>query len=102
MLKAILLVGNLQVVAAVQHLVGLAMGVAIYAVLLRRGVPRWLAALAAAPVLLDAYELQIEQTIMPDVWFEALMRGRPGPAAVAAAADAVGRSPRPGSRSGCR
>jgi hypothetical protein len=72
-LKAILLVGNLQAVTAVQHLVGLAMGVAIYAVLLRRGVPRWLAALAAAPVLLDAYELQMEQTIMPDVWFEALM-----------------------------
>jgi hypothetical protein len=72
-LKAILLVGNLDTVAAVQHLVGLAMGVAIYAVLLRRGAPRWLAALAAAPVLLDAYELQIEQTIMPDVWFEALI-----------------------------
>jgi hypothetical protein len=72
-LKAILLVGNLQVVAAVQHLVGLAVGVAIYALLLRRGVPRWLSALAAAPVLLDAYELQMEQTIMPDVWFEALM-----------------------------
>ncbi len=72
-LQAILLVGNLQVVTAVQHLVGLAMGVAVYALLLRRGVPRWLAALAAAPVLLDAYELQMEQTIMPDVWFEALM-----------------------------
>jgi hypothetical protein len=72
-LKAILLVGNLDTVAAVQHLVGLAMGMAIYAVLLRRGAPRWLAALAAAPVLLDAYELQIEQTIMPDVWFEALI-----------------------------
>ncbi len=72
-LKAILLVGNLQTVAAVQHLVGLAMGVAIYALLLRRGARRWLAALAAAPVLLDAYELQIEQTIMPDVWFEALI-----------------------------
>jgi hypothetical protein len=39
-LKAILLVGNLQVVTAVQHLVGLAMAVAIYAVLRRRGVPR--------------------------------------------------------------
>ena len=39
--------------------------------LLRRGVPRWLAALATAPVLLDAYQLQIEQTIMPDVMFEA-------------------------------
>ncbi|HEX3925733.1 MAG TPA: hypothetical protein VHY31_25880 [Streptosporangiaceae bacterium] len=72
-LKAILLVGNLQAVTAVQHLVGLAMAVGIYAVLLRRGVPRWLAALAAAPVLLDAYELQIEQTIMYDVWFEALI-----------------------------
>jgi hypothetical protein len=72
-LKAILLVGNLETVAAVQHLVGLAMGAAIYALLLRRGAPRWLAALAAAPVLLDAYELQIEQTIMPDVWFEALI-----------------------------
>jgi hypothetical protein len=72
-LKAILLVGNLETVAAVQHLVGLAMGVAIYAVLVRRGAARWLAALAATPVLLDAYELQIEQTIMPDVWFEALI-----------------------------
>jgi hypothetical protein len=28
---------------------------------------------AAAPVLLDAYQIQIEQTIMPDVWFEALL-----------------------------
>jgi hypothetical protein len=72
-LKAILLVGNLETVAAVQHLVGLALGVAIYAVLLRRGAPRWLAALAAAPILLDAYELQMEQTIMPDLWFEALI-----------------------------
>src|SRR5260370_32843061 len=72
-LKAILLVGNLETVAAVQHLIGLAIGVAIYAVLVRRGAARWLAALAAAPVLLDAYELQIEQTIMPDVWFEALI-----------------------------
>ena len=33
--------------------------------------PRWLSALATAPVLLDAYQLQIEQTIMPDVMFEA-------------------------------
>src|SRR5260370_11382457 len=26
-----------------------------------------------APVLLDAYQLQIEQTVMPDVWFQALI-----------------------------
>ena len=100
-LKVILLAGDLQVVTAVQHLVGLAMGVTIYAVLLRRGVPRWLAALAAAPVLLDAYELQIEQTIMPDVWFSALLlaglvlllwRPRPTPWAIALAGLALGLS----------
>ncbi len=49
------------------------MAVALYVVLLRRGVGRWLAALAVAPVLLDAYQLQIEQMIMPDVWFEAML-----------------------------
>jgi hypothetical protein len=57
----------------VQHLAGLAMAVILYAVLVRRDVPRWLAALAAAPVLLDAYQLQLEQTIMPDVLFETLI-----------------------------
>jgi hypothetical protein len=72
-LKAILFVGNFDTVAAVQHLLGLGMAVVIYLLLLRRGVSSWLAALAIAPVLLDAYQLQIEQMIMPDVWFEALI-----------------------------
>jgi hypothetical protein len=72
-LKAILSAGSLSTVTAVQHLLGLTMAAAIYVILLRRGTPRWLGALAAAPVLLDAYQIQIEQTIMPDVWFEALM-----------------------------
>jgi len=72
-LKAILSVGNLSTVTAVQHLLGLTMAAAIYVILLRRATPRWLAGLAAAPVLLDAYQIQIEQTIMPDVWFEALL-----------------------------
>ena len=71
LLRPLLLVGNLDLVAAFQHVVGLAMAVLLYVVLLRRGVPRWLAALATAPVLLDSYQLQIEQTIMPDVMFEA-------------------------------
>jgi hypothetical protein len=65
--------GNLSSVALVQHLLGLAIAVALYVVLLRRGVNRWLAALAVAPVLLDGYQLQIEQMIMPDVWFEAML-----------------------------
>jgi len=81
-------VGGLALVAAVQHVFGLAMAVALYALLLRRGAPRWVATLAAAPVLLDAYQLQLEQTIMPDVLFETMItaglvvllwRGRRGP-----------------------
>jgi hypothetical protein len=65
--------GGLALVAAVQHAFGLAMAVALYAVLLRRGAPRPVATLAAAPVLLDAYQLQLEQTIMPDVLFETMI-----------------------------
>ncbi|HSR86796.1 MAG TPA: hypothetical protein VLM11_21675 [Streptosporangiaceae bacterium] len=72
-LRAILLAGNFNTVAAIQHLLGLAMAVVLYVLLLRRGVSRWLAALATAPVLLDAYQLQSEQTIMPGPWFEALI-----------------------------
>jgi hypothetical protein len=73
MLKPLLLAGNLDLVAACQHLLGLAMAVTLAAVLMRRGTPRWLAALATAPVLLDGYQLQMEQTIMPDVMFETLI-----------------------------
>ena len=72
-LKAILFVANFDAVAAVQHLLGLAMAVLLYLLLLRRGVSRWLAALAIAPVLLDAYQLQNEQSVMPGTWFEALI-----------------------------
>jgi hypothetical protein len=72
-LRGILLIGNFNVVAAVQHLLGLGIAVVLYVLLQRRGVPRWLSALAAAPILLDAYQLQSEQTIMPGVWFEALV-----------------------------
>jgi hypothetical protein len=70
-LKVILVAGDLGTVALIQHLLGLAIAIAIYALLVRRQVPRWLAAIAIAPVLFDAYQLQAEQTIMPDVWFEA-------------------------------
>ena len=72
-LRAILAVANFNMVAAVQHLLGLAIAVVIYVLLLRRGCPRWLAALAMAPLLLDAYQVQVEQTVMPDVWFEAMI-----------------------------
>ena len=72
-LRPVLMFADLAFVALLQHILGLAMAVALYVLMLRRGVTRWLAALAVAPVLLDAYQLNAEQTIMPDVLFEALL-----------------------------
>ncbi|REE96199.1 hypothetical protein [Thermomonospora umbrina] len=61
-------------VAAVQHLMGLAMGLMVYATLRRRmGLPGWGAALAAAPVLLDAYQIQLEQLVLSDTLFAFLV-----------------------------
>ena len=74
LLRPVLLAGGgLTGVAVAQHALGLAMAAALYALAIRYGTGRWLAALAAAPVLLDAYQVQAEQTIMPDVLFEALI-----------------------------
>ena len=64
--------GNLFVVSALQHVIGLGIAVAIYALCMRYRVSRWLAAAAAAPVLLDAYQVQIEHTVMSETLFEAL------------------------------
>ena len=88
-------------VAAVQHALGLAMAVCLYLLATRLGAARWLAVLAAAPVLLDAYQVQAEQMIMPDVLFEALIvaavtvllwRPDPGLARLAGAAALLGVS----------
>jgi glycosyltransferase involved in cell wall biosynthesis len=73
LLQPMLAVGNLFTVVTIQHVLGLAMGVFIYIVMRRWGVWRWLAALATAPVLLDAYQVQIEHTIMSDSLFQALL-----------------------------
>ena len=72
LLKPVLWVGNLATVTGLQHLLGLGIAVAIYVVLLRNGIRPWLAALAVIPILLDAYQIQIEQNIMSDTLFEAL------------------------------
>jgi hypothetical protein len=98
-LNVLLLVGGLRAVAVVQHLLGLGMAVMIYRLLLRHGARRWLAAVASAPVLLDAYQVQIEHNIMPDVWFQALLaviiwvltwRGLPSPWHAAGAGALIG------------
>jgi hypothetical protein len=79
--------GNLATVVALQHLFGLGMAVAGYALLVRKGAWRVLAALATVPVLLDAYQLQIEQNIMSEPLFEAML---------VAALVALAWRPRPG------
>ncbi|MFN2495950.1 MAG: glycosyltransferase [Pseudonocardiaceae bacterium] len=98
-LGVLLPVGGLRFVVIVQHLLGLGTAVAIYRLLLRHGARRWLAALATAPVLLDAYQVQIEHNVMSDVWFQVLLvaivgvltwRGIPGPGHAAVAGVLIG------------
>jgi hypothetical protein len=52
---------------------GLAMGVLIYLLARRYGLPAWAATLATLPVLFDAYELQLESDALPDVPFAFLV-----------------------------
>jgi hypothetical protein len=89
---------SLFVVAAVQHLLGVLTGVMIYALVWRAARARWpdakllpgaLGALVTAPVLLDAYQIQLEQLLMADELFTFLT--------VAAVTVAMWR-PRPGRR----
>jgi hypothetical protein len=66
----LLVVHDLAALAAVNHVMALVSGVLVYAVMARRGVARWLAALATVPLMLDAYQLVLEQMVMSDVLFE--------------------------------
>jgi hypothetical protein len=63
---------SLDSVTAVQHLAGLAVAVTIYSLLRSRGLPGWGATLAAAPTLFDPRQIWLEQSILPDLWFQVL------------------------------
>jgi hypothetical protein len=61
---------SFAVVTGIQHLAGLAMGLMIYALLRHRyRLPAWGATLAALPVLIDPYVIQLEQEILADSVF---------------------------------
>jgi hypothetical protein len=57
-------------ITILQHLMGLAVGVMVYALARHRyGASAWLATLAAVPVLYDGFEIQLEHLILSDVPF---------------------------------
>jgi hypothetical protein len=72
-LRIVLSAGPLATVPITQHLIVLGSSVLLYATLIRLGVRTQLAGLACAPLLMDAYQLQIEQYILSEALFEALL-----------------------------
>ncbi|NES15542.1 MULTISPECIES: hypothetical protein [Micromonospora] len=107
LIKAFEWTGTFASLVAVQHLAGLALGVATYLLVRRRlGASGWVATLAAAPILLDARQLTLEQYLLTETLFTTALAGaalvlagreRPGPVAGfgAGVAIAVGLSTRP-------
>ena len=61
------------VYALINHLIGLALSVLCYAFLVRRGLPRWGAALAMVPLLFDPLQLVLEEYVLSDVLFSAVV-----------------------------
>jgi Dolichyl-phosphate-mannose-protein mannosyltransferase len=72
-LRLLPLGADVAVIPFVQHVFGLLVAALLYALMLRLGVSRWLAALAPAPVLLDAYQLNIEQYVLSEALFDLLL-----------------------------
>ncbi|HET6817469.1 MAG TPA: hypothetical protein VFH66_09635 [Mycobacteriales bacterium] len=61
------------VIVAIQHLLGLLAGVATYVAVRRLDARPWLAAIASAPVLLDGYQMDVEQFVLSDTVFLVLI-----------------------------
>jgi hypothetical protein len=60
---------RLVLIVAVQHLLGVATAVIVYALLRYWRLPAWGASLAAAPVLFDTREIALESHILPDTLY---------------------------------
>lgn len=73
MLRVLKPLHSFATVAALQHLMGLTIGVLCYALARRHGVRGWVATLAAVPVLFDVHQVQLEHVIMSDVPFTLLV-----------------------------
>lgn len=60
---------SLTLVTVLQHLMGLAVAVMIYALLRRYRVPKLWASVATLPVLFNGFEIQLEHLVMADALF---------------------------------
>ena len=74
-LKAMVAVDSLALVTALQHFLVLLLAVGLYGLLLRLGVHRVAAAVGVTPVLLDAYQINLEQHILAEALFESFVVG---------------------------
>lgn len=72
-LKGLLVFDNLVVVTVIQHLAGLGIGLLLYLLLRRVGVGASLAAVGSAPILLDAYQIDIEHFVLTEAFFESFI-----------------------------
>jgi hypothetical protein len=69
-LRVLMPLHSLGLVTVLQHAMGLAVGVMIYALARHRfGAPTWLAVVVALPVLYDGFEIQLEHLILSDTLF---------------------------------
>ncbi|MGV9536294.1 hypothetical protein ACWDR9_21995 [Streptosporangium sandarakinum] len=64
---------SFALVASVQHLLGLLVGVLVYLTARRLGAPGWAAVLASVPPLLDAYQIELEHLLVSDTLFATLV-----------------------------
>ncbi|MFF5259303.1 phospholipid carrier-dependent glycosyltransferase [Actinomadura viridis] len=64
---------SLRLVAVLQHLMGLAVAVMVYALLRRAGLPGWASTLFTLPVLYDAYQIELEHLLMSEAFFTFLI-----------------------------
>lgn len=60
---------HVSAISTLQHVAGIGTGLVVYWLMLRRGVARWLATLTAAAVLLEAYAIVLEQTVLAETFF---------------------------------
>ena len=74
-LKVIMSLDSLAIVTGLQHLLILLAAVGLYCLLLRLGVHRVVAAVGVAPVLLDAYQINLEQHILSEALFQIFVVG---------------------------